>query len=321
MSNSLRPWILFPALAVSGGCAGAGMAPAEAPAPVEAAAPAGPEPDSTARPEPDSALEARLVALARATRGPGDSVLPIKPAGISWSPEPEEGSAVGFTIHVRPSARAPVAVNGEFAGRPVRFAPLGNRWFGLAAVPIGDAGPGTLSVRLEYEDGSTSEQTVEIDERADGSDVGPRAELASSAAPTSTAPDAAGRDAASDWPESSRDTAVTAGANGRGAASGPADRGGQPNAAPTDTLAVTSPAGGAGSSGAVGDAGGGTAPPVPPEPRPSTPPTPPDQGSTPDAAPKGEVPTRDPAASPTHETPRPAPGAPPSTGAPSPVPG
>ncbi|MDX1579446.1 MAG: hypothetical protein R3266_13245, partial [Gemmatimonadota bacterium] len=80
-------------------------------------------------PPADSAadLEARLVELARASRGPEPELLPIKPFGVSWSPPPKEGHAFSVRIYERPTGRKPVAIEGEFAGKAVRFARLGPR--------------------------------------------------------------------------------------------------------------------------------------------------------------------------------------------------
>ncbi|MFQ5528924.1 MAG: M23 family metallopeptidase [Gemmatimonadota bacterium] len=111
----------------------------------------------------DEDLEPRLVEMARATRGPEATVLPIKPLGVSWSPNPAEGGAFGVVLHDRPTGRAPVAIEGRFAGRSVSFGRLRGQWFGIAAVPIGVSGSQTLSLRIGFEDGVDREQTVRID--------------------------------------------------------------------------------------------------------------------------------------------------------------
>lgn len=114
----------------------------------------------------DSALnediESRLVELARETRGPGSTLVPIKPFGVSWSPAPHEGSAFGIAIHERPTGRVPVAIEGEFAARIVRFGRYRGQWFGVAAVPIGISGPHVLTLRMRFEDGASVEQVVDI---------------------------------------------------------------------------------------------------------------------------------------------------------------
>lgn len=110
-------------------------------------------------------LETRLVEMARAVRGPGSDVLPIKPLGVSWSPDPGEGGAFGIVIHERPTGRVPVAIDGEFAELGVRFGRLRGQWFGVAAVPIGVSGPHMLSLRMSFENGTVTEQTVEINVR------------------------------------------------------------------------------------------------------------------------------------------------------------
>lgn len=109
-------------------------------------------------------LEARLVELARAARGPEPELLPIKPFGVSWSPTPREGHAFSVRVYERPTGRKPVTIEGEFAGRAVRFARYGpsGRWLGVGMVPIGRADPAVLVLRMGFVDGSTYEQTVRI---------------------------------------------------------------------------------------------------------------------------------------------------------------
>ncbi len=111
-----------------------------------------------------SNLEARLVELARASRGPEPELPPIKPFGVSWAPPPKEGHAFSVRVYERPTGRKPVAVEGEFAGKTIRFARLEARgdWFGVGAVPIGRSDPATLTLRMEFEDGATYEQTTRI---------------------------------------------------------------------------------------------------------------------------------------------------------------
>lgn len=109
-------------------------------------------------------LEARLVEMARATRGPEPEAPSIKPFGVSWSPAPKEGHAFSIQLHERPTGRVPVAVEGTFAGRIVRFARYGprDRWLGMAAVPIGQSDPAVLTLRMRFEDGAVHEQTVRL---------------------------------------------------------------------------------------------------------------------------------------------------------------
>jgi hypothetical protein len=149
----------------------------ETPAPGNAAPPPA-EPAGADRPggaaddaeEPASAadsvaeLEARLVEMARAARGPEPELSPIKPFGISWSPEPREGHAFSVRVYERPSGRRPAVIEGEFAGRKVRFARLGanGRWFGIGVVPIGRSDPEVLTLRMQFEDGATYEQSLRI---------------------------------------------------------------------------------------------------------------------------------------------------------------
>ena len=111
-------------------------------------------------------LETRLVDMARATRGPVATALPIKPLGVTWSPQPAEGNAFGIVLHQRPTGRAPTSISGDLAGHPVRFALVDGQWFGVAPVPIGVSGPQTILLRLTFEHGSASEQLVPIEVRS-----------------------------------------------------------------------------------------------------------------------------------------------------------
>jgi len=153
----------------------------EPPAPGEAAPPTEPgddrAPDAApitdagghAQPAADSIaeLETRLVEMARAVRGPEPELPPIKPFGISWSPEPREGHAFSIRLYERPTGRQPVSIQGEFSGKAVRFARHGprNRWLGVGVVPIGRSDPAVLTLRMRFEDGETHEQTVRISVR------------------------------------------------------------------------------------------------------------------------------------------------------------
>ncbi len=111
----------------------------------------------------DEDIESRLVRMARAVRGPKSRLLPIKPFGVSWSPAPAEGSAFGIVMHKRPTGRVPVTIEGEFAEGRVRFGILRGQWFGVAAVPIGISGLHVLTLRMSFADGTSYEQTIEID--------------------------------------------------------------------------------------------------------------------------------------------------------------
>jgi len=110
----------------------------------------------------DEDIESRLVNMARAVRGPERTLLPVKPLGVSWSPAPREGSAFGVLIHERPTGRAPVAIQGEFAEHIVRFGLLRGQWFGVAAVPIGTAGTQVLTLKIRFEDGAATEQKIDV---------------------------------------------------------------------------------------------------------------------------------------------------------------
>jgi hypothetical protein len=145
----------------------------ETPAPGEAPPPPAEAPEAEAAavgreeaPTADSIadLEARLVEMARAVRGPEPKLPPIKPFGVSWSPEPREGHAFSVQVYERPTGRMPVTIEGEFAGRRVRFARYGprDRWFGVGVVPIGRSDPEVLTLRMTFEDGAVHEQTTRI---------------------------------------------------------------------------------------------------------------------------------------------------------------
>ena len=120
--------------------------------------------DSVAPFDSAAALESRLVELAREARGPEPALAPIKPFGVSWSPEPTEGEAFSVTVYERPTGRKPVTIEGEFAGHVVRFARFGprNQWLGVGVVPIGWSDPDVLTLHMRFEDGATYEQTVRI---------------------------------------------------------------------------------------------------------------------------------------------------------------
>jgi len=156
----------------AGACAPAASPGPGAPSP---AAPAEEPPPAVVQPEApadvgktpaDSAtdLEARLVELARATRGPEPELPPIKPFGVSWSPTPKEGHAFSIHLYERPTGRRPVTIEGEFAGHAVRFARYGprERWLGVGVVPIGRSDPDVLALRMHFADGAVYEQTVRI---------------------------------------------------------------------------------------------------------------------------------------------------------------
>jgi murein DD-endopeptidase MepM/ murein hydrolase activator NlpD len=102
--------------------------------------------------------------MARATRGPEATELPVKPFGLAWSPTPREGHAFAVRIYERPTGRKPVGIEGTFAGRAVRFARYGpsTKWLGIGAVPIGQANPSTLALTMRFDDGTTFEQSAEI---------------------------------------------------------------------------------------------------------------------------------------------------------------
>jgi murein DD-endopeptidase MepM/ murein hydrolase activator NlpD len=85
--------------------------------------------------------------------------------GVTWSPEPTEGSAFGIVLHRRPTGRIATSASGEIGGHPIRFGLVDGQWFGVAPVPIGVTGSQTIVVRLGFENGSTSEQLVPVEVR------------------------------------------------------------------------------------------------------------------------------------------------------------
>lgn len=116
-------------------------------------------------PGPDS-LPSEARGLPRATL---DSVPPPRPErpwlplGIQWSPgRPHEGEAVGVHLYQPSAGRRPAAVEGEMDGRPVRFTPVEGGWFGVAAAPIGSAGPARLVLRYRLSPDSTVSQSVRL---------------------------------------------------------------------------------------------------------------------------------------------------------------
>ncbi len=101
-------------------------------------------------------------------RLPPDTVQPepkpsILPFGTAWTPAvPEEGGALGVRILEPGGGRIPLAVEGSFAGRQVRFARLNGFWFGLAAVPVGVSGEQELHLRFAFADGEEREYRIRI---------------------------------------------------------------------------------------------------------------------------------------------------------------
>ena len=160
LSHSRCP--AFAALVALAACAPARVADSGRPVTVDPVAGADVAAD-TATSEID--LETRLVAMARAARGPEADLPAIKPLGISWSADPTEGSAFGIVLHQRPTGRAPDRIEGQFAGGTIVFGKLKGQWFGIAAAPIGVSGPETLTLRMRFEDGAAYEQTVVVDVR------------------------------------------------------------------------------------------------------------------------------------------------------------
>lgn len=89
---------------------------------------------------------------------------PWLPMGIRWSPsDPREGEAVAVRLARPAGGRPPVAVDGEFGGRPVRFVRSGDEWFGVAAAPIGSDGPAELALEFSLGPDSTVTQRTRVE--------------------------------------------------------------------------------------------------------------------------------------------------------------
>lgn len=120
--------------------------PPEPPSPVSVDEPPPAEEPATAEPA------ARLTEPVRPVPPP-----PWLPPAVRLAPAaPGEGTALAVHIADPPGGRRAVAVEGELAGAPVRFAPTPGGWFGLAALPIGSAGPQVLSLAFRVGPDSTA---------------------------------------------------------------------------------------------------------------------------------------------------------------------
>lgn len=88
---------------------------------------------------------------------------PWLPLGVQWSPgRPHEGEAVGVRLHQPSAGRRPLGVEGELDGRPVHFTRVEEGWFGVAAAPIGSAGPAELVLRYRLSPDSTVRRTMHL---------------------------------------------------------------------------------------------------------------------------------------------------------------
>ena len=124
------------------------------------------EPD----PRPDSVRLAEVPPL-RSDLEPMPFPVPPRPwlpPAIRWSPTgPREGEAVGLRVLQPEAGRGAVDVEGEIDGRPVHFTRVDGGWFGVAAAPIGSAGPAALELRFLLSPDSTAVErtTLEIGAR------------------------------------------------------------------------------------------------------------------------------------------------------------
>lgn len=136
----------------------AGCAPAPPPAPPAPGGVEGPsEPEAPAEP------------TSRAAPGAHPEVEPPPPwlpPRIRWEPDgPREASAISVWVEVPRAGRRPADVEGEIDGRPVRFQRVGNRWFGIGALPIGSAGSPRLTLRLRIDADSVVERVAMLSVR------------------------------------------------------------------------------------------------------------------------------------------------------------
>lgn len=105
--------------------------------------------------------------------GPLDSMpvppsRPWLPLGVQWSPDsPREGEAVAIWLRQPRAGRRPASVEGTLDGRPVHFVRSGDDWFGMAAAPIGSAGPTELELRFHLQPDSVVRRslTLQVGER------------------------------------------------------------------------------------------------------------------------------------------------------------
>lgn len=147
--------LLLGSLAGASACGGASR-----PATVDADPPS-PTPDTVAR----TGMERPDLRPVEAPAPPR----PWLPLGLRWRPaSPREGDVVGLHLHQPEAGRRPADVRGELDGRPVRFARVGDDWFGVASAPVGSAGPAELELRFVLGPDSTvvRRATVPIGERS-----------------------------------------------------------------------------------------------------------------------------------------------------------
>jgi len=82
---------------------------------------------------------------------------------VHWDPTPTtEGNAIAIHLLQPKAGRQVATVVATLRGRPVPFGRIGGQWLGFAALPIGEAGPGELSLHLTLADDSAVEQRISI---------------------------------------------------------------------------------------------------------------------------------------------------------------
>lgn len=142
----LQPAVVLGAIALVGGACG-GLPPRPEVSPDVA------RPPEAAAPEPGVLAAPGLEAI----RFPPPPPVPWLGLRLSVRPpRPSEGTAVGIRLRKPAAGRAPLGVEGTLDGRPVRFGRLGDEWFGIAAIPVGEAGPRELVLRYRLGEDSTA---------------------------------------------------------------------------------------------------------------------------------------------------------------------
>lgn len=88
---------------------------------------------------------------------------PWLPFGIRWSPaDPHEGEALALGLAQPVTGREPTHVEASVGGRPMPLARSPDGWFGIAPLPIGEAGPVELELRFALSPDSVVVQRATI---------------------------------------------------------------------------------------------------------------------------------------------------------------
>lgn len=86
----------------------------------------------------------------------------VRPTVALSPPGPRAGTALGIVVSVPCAARRPRAVEGRLGDREVSFGPLGDAWFGMAALPAEEAGEMELSLHYRLTEDSTVVASVPV---------------------------------------------------------------------------------------------------------------------------------------------------------------